>query len=64
MFIVKEGNLGRLVEEKTFECTACGCVFVANNTEYTKQIDYRNNTFAECECPCCKRLVIWYPGGK
>lgn len=57
MFIVKEGDLSRLDKEETFECPACGCVFVAKKEEYLSRTDYENNVIIECKCPCCHLFV-------
>lgn len=38
---------------KKFECSYCGCVFVAEKGEYSLvQTDYNSSDY-ECDCPCC-----------
>lgn len=35
MKIIKSGDLRKFKETKRFTCKHCGCVFEADNTEYT-----------------------------
>ena len=44
-----------------FECSACACLWVADDTEYDQK-DY--STPAICKCPCCKAYVKEYPNQK
>ena len=60
MKILKEGDPGRLENSRRFECPACGCVFVANEGEYRRDVDLRNETTLTCECPTCGRKVYRY----
>ena len=57
MQIIKKGNLDKLKEPIQFECHRCGCIFVADNTEYNKRFDQRGGDWAEIHCPTCKMLV-------
>lgn len=52
MEIIKEGNLERLEETKTFECKRCGCVFKANKEEYAA-CSQNNDIYYLCHCPTC-----------
>lgn len=44
-----------------FECGACGCLWIADDTEY-EQIDW--SCCATHKCPCCKAVVAEYPNQK
>ena len=57
MKIIKPGDPERMEKARQFECPDCGCVFVANISEYMKTPDYRNGTLLVCECPTCGRRV-------
>ena len=59
MKIIKPGN----VPERTFICDTCGCEFIANASEYTRNYVYDKisgrtlwETF-ECDCPYCGNQV-------
>ena len=55
MKIIKEGDLRRLDTTRRFSCSACGCIWEANASEYRKKWD-RNDTLIACECPTCKKV--------
>jgi hypothetical protein len=57
MEIIKAGDLSLLKKPKTFECPYCGCVFKANNTEYTYSGSQYNISYYKCECPTCENMV-------
>lgn len=54
MKIIKEGGFDTFRRIKRFECTRCGCIFEADETEY-RSGSYYNETYYYCECPFCKR---------
>ena len=58
MRIIKEGDPDKL--GKRFECENCGCIFVANKSEY----EYRKCGMGEyeyvTECPYCHEEVHKY----
>lgn len=55
MHIIKEGK--KPDYSKRFTCDLCGCVFIAEKSEYAiVQIDYNESGY-ECECPTCGALV-------
>lgn len=56
MKIIKNGDLERLKETKTFECKRCGCVFKAEKGEYTTRSQY-NEIYYLCKCPTCATTV-------
>ena len=52
----KEEALRRLRKTRIFECSICGCVWEADNTEYKYQYDQREaDEWYECKCPNCER---------
>ena len=60
MKIIQEGDKAKLVKARRFTCRACGCVFEANETEYTVGNDYRNGALYSCQCPTCGRWAYAY----
>lgn len=55
MIIVKKGNVEKAFEEeliRTFECEACGTIFKANSSEYTKEFK-RYFVLYHSNCPIC-----------
>lgn len=60
MEILKHGNIKKLEFQK-FCCKECGCVFIADNTEYTNCIaePYAHYDLIEfsCICPTCGQTV-------
>ena len=52
MEIIKNGDLSKLKETRTFECSRCGCVFKANKDEYSHGIEYCEHYY-HCKCPTC-----------
>ena len=63
MKILKQGKTKEEVERiikqtRQFECTICGCIFEADNTEYKHQCCQREATeWYECECPNCGKYT-------
>lgn len=55
MKIIKNGSKERMLDIRYFECINCGCVFEANNTEYSVGYeDYEYTVeYYYCECPFC-----------
>lgn len=60
MKIIKQGDLEKARQKnlcpKRFIWPDCGCIFVANNTEYTWGDQRDPGPFATC--PCCKRNYV------
>lgn len=56
MKIIKEGNLKHPI---TFNCTKCGCQFIAEDDEYITHdpITPYDNKYATVNCPCCGYIV-------
>lgn len=60
MKIIKEGNLKHPI---TFNCTRCGCQFIAEDDEYITHdpsllpITLYDKKYASVICPCCGYLV-------
>ena len=57
MEIIKRGDPSRLKNIKRFECLACGCVFLATDSEYINDGMWRNLMTYTCVCPCCNSVV-------
>ena len=63
MKILKQGKskeeVARIIKQvRQFECSTCGCVFEADNTEYKYQFCQREaEEWWECECPNCGKLT-------
>lgn len=56
MVVLKEGELHQKLIR--FKCAVCGCVFEANQTEYTiKKNRYSAGNLAYCKCPTCKTMA-------
>lgn len=52
--VIREGE--RQVYARRFECKTCGCVFLADKSEYAGTWDYSTPLVSivyVCECPCC-----------
>lgn len=56
MKIIKNGDLKRIKQIKTFDCDFCGCLFEADNIEYRIGSQY-NETYYYAKCPFCGRNV-------
>ena len=56
MKVIKEGNLKRLKKTKRFECNKCGCIFEADQDEYSVGYQY-NEAYYMCTCPTCDCTV-------
>lgn len=59
MKILKQGKskekVDRIIKQvRQFECSICGCVFEADNTEYKYQFSHK---WLECKCPNCGKLT-------
>ena len=50
MKIIKRGDLNRINKTKRFECNKCGCIFDADEGEYTVGTQY-NDTYYASKCP-------------
>lgn len=59
--IIKNGDLNRLYRTIAFTCKACGCVFEADEEDYTYQYIQREDCemfgWYEIKCPCCDKWV-------
>lgn len=53
MEIIKQGDLSRLKNTKRFQCSYCGCQFLADKSEYDYGGVWRNLQTYACKCPCC-----------
>lgn len=53
--IVKHGN--PKVTVKKFTCQNCGCIFVADQYDYSTYFDNRNETYIISDCPECGATV-------
>ena len=51
MKIVKHGVYDPKI--RRFYCQHCGCMFDAEEDEYSREIDCRNETIYSCICPDC-----------
>lgn len=58
MKILIQGNKDRLKKHKKFNCTYCGCVFVADSSEYEDKSNQREGPMFLVKCPCCK-YPVW-----
>lgn len=61
MEIITKGSY--FAKKIKFECKTCGCVFLANETEYKPACSLaqmHDNIQYECECPCCGYIVYSY----
>lgn len=56
MKILKQGKIDN--KPKKFECSECGCVFEADDTEYSKWHAPMNETYFVAICPCCGESVF------
>lgn len=56
MKIIKYGDKKKLKQIKMFECTFCGCLCEADNTEYKIGSQY-NETYYYITCPFCGRMI-------
>jgi hypothetical protein len=57
MEIIKPGNLQTTLKPKTFMCFNCGCVFMADCTEYEYAGMQYNQPYYKCLCPTCCKYV-------
>ena len=56
MKIIKNGEIKKIKQTKTFDCDFCGCIFEADNTEYRSGSQY-NEIYYYSTCPFCGRTV-------
>ena len=55
--IIKQGDPNRVEKQvKRFECSACGCVWEAEKSEYFYELSALNIPIV-CQCPTCNRVV-------
>lgn len=55
MKILKDGDLNRVRGIRRFECPRCGCIFEADNKEYTHEYSQREACgWYSIQCPTCK----------
>ena len=53
--VLKEGKITKNIRK--FRCPDCGCVFEADEDDYTMTIDSHNDFCLESGCPTCHRNV-------
>lgn len=54
MYILKKGTPKTYV----FECSECGCVFVANSSEVDGWSSVMGISYPTCFCKCCVKKVV------
>lgn len=57
MEIIQPGNLQTTLKPKRFICSNCGCVFIADCTEYEYAGMQYNQPYYKCLCPTCCKYV-------
>lgn len=57
MKILVAGNPEKAKNAITFTCPKCGCVFIADETDYVFHVDFRNESWYEVRCPTCGKLI-------
>jgi hypothetical protein len=55
MKILVLGDRNRLKKHKKFSCIHCGCIFLADNTEYKDESTQRDGALFTVNCPYCGR---------
>lgn len=58
MKILIPGNKVRLLKYKEFHCKDCGCVFIADQTEYKDFSSQNEGPIFVRACPCCAMNVF------
>ena len=58
MKILVQGDKNRLLKYKEFKCQDCGCVFIADQTEYKDISNQKDGPIFTIKCPCCNRSVF------
>lgn len=54
MEILKHGRVNDIKKQVRFKCNGCGCVFIANDTEFHTYIGcITGNRRYSCKCPEC-----------
>lgn len=67
MKLIKKGNLDLPHNPQIFKCKKCGCIFEADDHEYTYADFFANahdGMYAKCKCPCCDNTVYLYENEK
>lgn len=59
MKILIPGHKEKVKKYKEFTCRDCGCVFLADQTEYTNVSD-QNGSDVYADCPCCETRIHNY----
>jgi hypothetical protein len=54
--IIKPGTIKELNKTRRFECWQCGCVFTADEADYTLFDNYITTEY-EATCPTCHQPV-------
>ena len=50
---------------KRFTCGHCGCIFEADDNEYTVLVNEQLKIHIfECHCPACRTITRWCPRRK
>lgn len=57
MKIIKEGDPSLLKKPKHFNCSHCGCEFIADHTEYSSVWLAKDKWAYLCTCPTCEHMV-------
>jgi hypothetical protein len=57
MEIITPGNTQIILKPKRFICSNCGCVFIADCTEYEYAGMQYNQPYYKCLCPTCCKYV-------
>lgn len=58
MRILVQGDKNRLKKHKRFKCTYCGCIFIADHTEYENKSNERVGAMFVARCPCCESADV------
>lgn len=56
MEIIKHGKHEESKKVEVFRCSACGCIFKADKSEYKIEVD-ENLVVHYCKCPECLHLA-------
>lgn len=62
MKIIQHGDLKKNKPDVRFECQQCGCIFVAEWSEYEKHSSQRDGDWYEAHCPECNSRTIFCGG--
>ena len=59
MQIIEPGTPGKVIQEYQFHCNACGCVFIATESDgVIYSSSGRNEDNYYCKCPTCNARVL------